>query len=142
MQFKKYPKKSIFSTNRRGDQSTTLKSQWKDFSEILINFAQYEREVIGERIHDKVAAAKRRGKYCGGVPPLGYDVDRDKKKLLVNPEEATLIQLIFRRYNQVGSAQKVAQELNKEGYKTKSWTTKKGLNEKEPNGIPRKYIAS
>jgi site-specific DNA recombinase len=58
---------------------------------------------------------------------LGYDVDRDKKKLLVNPEEAKLIQRIFRRYTQLGSAQKVAQELNEQGYKTKSWTTKKGI---------------
>ncbi len=97
------------------------------FLGILITFAQYEREVIGERIRDKVSAAKRRGKYCGGVPPLGYDVDRDQKKLLVNLEEAKLIQLIFRRYTQLASAQQVAQELNEQGYKTKSWTTKKGI---------------
>ena len=66
------------------------------FLGILITFAQYEREVIAERIRDKVAAAKRRGKYCGGPAILGYDVDREKKKLLVNPEEAPLIQHIYR----------------------------------------------
>ena len=62
------------------------------FLGILITFAQYEREVIAERIRDKVAAAKRRGKYCGGVPILGYDVDRENKKLLVNPDEARTVQ--------------------------------------------------
>ncbi|MFC1468134.1 recombinase family protein [Verrucomicrobiota bacterium] len=97
------------------------------FLGILITFAQYEREVIGERIRDKVAAAKRRGKYCGGVPPLGYDVDRDKKKLLVNPDEERLVQRIFKRYVQLGSAQQLGKELNKQGYRTKSWTTKKGI---------------
>ena len=105
---------------------STTDSTGRMFLGILITFAQYEREVIGERIRDKVAAAKRRGKYCGGPAVLGYDVDRENKKLLINQSEAPLIKLIFRRYTQVGSAKKVAQELNEQGYKTKSWTTKKG----------------
>lgn len=96
------------------------------FLGILITFAQYEREVIGERIRDKVAAAKRRGKYCGGVPPLGYDVERENKKLVVNQNEARLVGHIFKRYAQLGSARQVAKELNESGNKTKSWTTKKG----------------
>ena len=96
------------------------------FLGILITFAQYEREVIAERIRDKVAATKRRGKYCGGPAILGYDVDRDQKKLLVNPEEARLVQHIFRRYTQLAAAKSLAAELNKQGYRTKSWTTKKG----------------
>ena len=96
------------------------------FLGILITFAQYEREVIAERIRDKVAAAKRRGKYCGGPAILGYDVDREKKKLRVNPEEAPLIQHIFRRFTQLASAKSLAAELNEQGYHTKSWTTKKG----------------
>ena len=96
------------------------------FLGILITFAQYEREVIAERIRDKVAAAKRRGKYCGGVLILGYDVDRGKKKLLVNQEEARIVQYISRRFIQLGSARKLVQELNEQGYRTKSWTTKKG----------------
>ncbi len=73
-----------------------------------------------------MAAAKRRGKYCGGVPILGYDVDRDNKKLLVNPDEARTVQYIFRRFIQIGSAKKLGQELNEQGYRTKAWTTKKG----------------
>ena len=96
------------------------------FLGILITFAQYEREVIAERIRDKVAATKRRGKYCGGPAILGYDVDREQKKLLVNPEEARLVQHIFRRYTQLAAAKSLAAELNKQGYRTKSWTTKKG----------------
>ena len=96
------------------------------FLSILITFAQYEREVIAERIRDKVAAAKRRGKYCGGPAVLGYDVDRERKKLLVNPAEAPLVKHIFRRFTQLASARAVATELNRQGYRTKSWTTKKG----------------
>ena len=96
------------------------------FLGILITFAQYEREVIAERIRDKVAAAKRRGKYCGGPAILGYDVDRERKELLVNPEEAPLVKHIFKRFTQLGSAKALAAELNEQGYHTKSWTTKKG----------------
>ena len=96
------------------------------FLGILITFAQYEREVIAERIRDKVAAAKRRGKYCGGPAILGYDVDREQKKLLVNREESQLIKHIFRRFTHLASAKSLAAELNEQGYHTKSWTTKKG----------------
>ena len=97
------------------------------FLGILITFAQYEREVIAERIRDKVAAAKRRGKYCGGPAILGYDVDRERKKLLVNPEEAPLVKHIFRRFTQLASAKAHwPRRLNEQGYRTKSWTTKKG----------------
>ena len=96
------------------------------FLGVLITFAQYEREVIAERIRDKVAATKRRGKYCGGPAILGYDVDREQKKLLVNPEESPLVKHIFRRFTQLGAAKSLAAELNKQGYRTKSWTTKKG----------------
>ena len=96
------------------------------FLGILITFAQYEREVIAERIRDKVAATKRRGKYCGGPAILGYDVDREQKKLLVDPEEAQLVKHIFRRFTQLGSAKSLAAELNEQGYRTKSWTTRKG----------------
>ncbi len=96
------------------------------FLGILITFAQYEREVIAERIRDKVAAAKRRGKYCGGPAILGYDVDPEHKKLLVNPEEAPLVNHIFKRYTQLASAKALAAEINEQGYHTKSWTTKKG----------------
>jgi len=93
---------------------------------ILLSFAQFEREVTAERIRDKIAAEKRRGRYLGGVPPLGYDVDRERKCLVIAPDEAELVRLTFRRFLKSGSAVALARELNDEGHTTKSWTTKKG----------------
>jgi site-specific DNA recombinase len=107
-------------------QISTTDSTGRMMLNVLMTFAQYEREVIAERIRDKVAATKRRGKYCGGVPILGYDVDRENKKLIVNREEAKVVQYIFRRFIQLGSAKNLGKELNEQGYRTKSWTTKKG----------------
>jgi site-specific DNA recombinase len=103
------------------------------FMNLLMTFASYEREVIAERIRDKVAASKRRGMYMGGTPPLGYDVDREKKKLVVNDEEAVLVRRIFQRYLVLCSATALMRELNAEGLTTKSWTTKKGVKRK---GVP------
>jgi hypothetical protein len=91
---------------------------------ILLSFAQFEREVIGERIRDKFAASRAKGLWMGGIPPLGYDV-RDRK-LVVNPAEAELVRLIFRRFLDVGSALLLIRELNAQGYRTKSWTTQSG----------------
>ena len=91
---------------------------------ILLSFAQFEREVIGERIRDKFAASRKRGLWMGGCPPLGYDV-RDRK-LVVNEAEARLIRHIFERFLQVGSATLLVKELNAAGHRTKSWTTRDG----------------
>jgi site-specific DNA recombinase len=91
---------------------------------VLLSFAQFEREVIAERIRDKFRASRARGMWMGGTPPLGYDV-RDRK-LVVNENEAELVRLIFRRFLRVGSATKLAQELRHAGHKTKSWTTQDG----------------
>ena len=91
---------------------------------ILLSFAQFEREVIGERIRDKFAASRARGMWMGGMPPLGYDVV--ERKLVVNETEAELVRLIFRRFLRVGSATKLAQELRRAGHRTKSWTTQDG----------------
>ena len=91
---------------------------------ILLSFAQFEREVIGERIRDKVAASRKRGMWMGGVPPLGYDVRN--RKLVVNPAEAALVRLIFDRFLAIGSATVLAQELAEAGHRTKSWTTQSG----------------
>ena len=93
---------------------------------ILMTFAQYEREVIAERTRDKIAASKRRGKHCGGCPVLGYDADPDTKKLHINPEEAKLVKHIFNRYCELASAKSVARELNEQGFHTKTWKTRKG----------------
>jgi DNA invertase Pin-like site-specific DNA recombinase len=91
---------------------------------ILLSFAQFERELAGERIRDKFAASRRKGIFMGGHPPLGYDV-RDRK-LVVNPAEAELVRLIFRRFLDLGSALLLIRELNAQGYRTKSWTTQSG----------------
>jgi DNA invertase Pin-like site-specific DNA recombinase len=91
---------------------------------ILLSFAQFERELAGERIRDKFAASRRKGIFMGGHPPLGYDI-RDRK-LVVNPAEAELVRLIFRRFLDLGSALLLVRELNAQGHRTKSWTTQAG----------------
>ena len=93
---------------------------------ILLSFAQFEREVIGERIRDKIAAHKRRGKHTGGMPIFGYDVDREAKRLVVNAKEARLVRRIFKRFCELGSTTELAAELNRQGHRTKEWTTVKG----------------
>src|SRR5690242_11447149 len=91
---------------------------------ILLSFAQFEREVIGERIRDKIAASKKKGMWMGGVPPLGYRV-RDRKLLIVDGE-AEIVRAIFRRYAELGSVRLLKDELEARGIKSKSWTTASG----------------
>ena len=96
---------------------------------ILLSFAQFEREIIGERIRDKLAAQCRRGQWTGGYPVLGYDVDRSERtpKLVVNPEEATKVRRIFSLYLELKNLMPVVEELDKRGWKNKLWYSKKGL---------------
>ncbi|MFO0197362.1 MAG: recombinase family protein [Alphaproteobacteria bacterium] len=84
---------------------------------ILLSFAQFEREVIGERIRDKVAASRKRGIWMGGFVPLGYDV-RDRK-LLVNEAEAVLVRRIFQGFAELESCMKLVHALRAEGATTK-----------------------
>jgi hypothetical protein len=126
----------VFENNKASfvsitQQFNTTTSMGRLTLNILLSFAQFEREVTGERIRDKFAASRRKGIWMGGTPPLGYDV-RDRK-LIVNEKEAELVRLIFRRFLRVGSATKLAQELGRAGYKTKSWTTQDG---KQRRGKP------
>ena len=84
---------------------------------VLLSFAQFEREVIGERVRDKIAASKRKGIWVGGVVPLGYRcVD---KKVLVVPEEAEAVRTIFARYLAVGSVGALIEDLDRRGIRTK-----------------------
>jgi DNA invertase Pin-like site-specific DNA recombinase len=85
---------------------------------ILLSFAQFEREVIGERIRDKFAASRKRGMWMGGYVPLGYDV-RDRK-LIINEAEAATVRMIFKRFVAIGSATKLAKALVAESVRTKS----------------------
>lgn len=80
---------------------------------ILLSFAQFEREVIGERIRDKFAASRKRGMWMGGFVPLGYEVK--DRKLIVNVSEAALVRHIFERFIRVGSVTLVVRELQSEG---------------------------
>jgi site-specific DNA recombinase len=84
---------------------------------VLLSFAQFEREVIGERIRDKFRASRSRGMWMGGHPPLGYDVK--DRKLVVNETEAAIVRMIFERFVRVGSATTLAQSLAAEGVFTK-----------------------
>ncbi|GAB4119085.1 MAG: hypothetical protein Kow00104_01310 [Rhodothalassiaceae bacterium] len=84
---------------------------------ILLSFAQFEREVAGERIRDKIAASRRRGMWMGGHPPLGYDVK--DRKLVVNEAEAALVRHIFERFIQLGSVTLLVRELQAEGRTTR-----------------------
>src|SRR2546423_14689576 len=95
---------------------------------VLLSFAQFEREIIGERIRDKIAAQRRKGKWTGGVPVLGYDVDRTNPspRLVVNAAEAARVRQIFTMYIEHGSLLPVVQDLARRGWKTKSRITKGG----------------
>ena len=84
---------------------------------VLLSFAQFEREVIGERIRDKVAASRRKGIWMGGHPPLGYDVK--DRRLVVNEAEASTVQMIYERFCKVGSATTLARAMLQEGVTTK-----------------------
>jgi DNA invertase Pin-like site-specific DNA recombinase len=91
---------------------------------ILLSFAQFEREVIGERIRDKIAASKRKGMWMGGIPPLGYRAQGGK--LLVIDNEAEIVCDIFRRYAELGSVRLLKDELDARGIKSKSWMAASG----------------
>jgi site-specific DNA recombinase len=91
---------------------------------VLLSFAQFEREMISERTRDKIAAARRKGKWSGGMPILGYGVENTK--LIVDPLEAPMVRQIFEMYLERESLLAVVQELNARGWRTKQWKTKKG----------------
>ena len=85
---------------------------------VLLSFAQFEREVIGERIRDKFAASRRKGMWMGGWAPLGYDI-RDRK-LIVNEAEAETVRTVFTRFVRIGSATELARALAQEGVRGKT----------------------
>jgi DNA invertase Pin-like site-specific DNA recombinase len=87
---------------------------------VLLSFAQFEREVTGERIRDKIAASKRKGMWMGGTVPHGYYVH--ERKLLVSAEEAEQVRYIFARYLELGSTLKLVDDLAAKGIKTRQRT--------------------
>lgn len=118
-------------------QFNTTTSMGRLMLNVLLSFAQFEREVTGERIRDKIAAAKKKGLWMGGVPPLGYDVvDR---QLVVNQDEARVVRRIFAEMLTIGSPTVIAQRLADEGVTTKSWTTKTGVH-RAGTRMEKKYL--
>jgi DNA invertase Pin-like site-specific DNA recombinase len=105
-------------------QFNTTTSMGRLTLNILLSFAQFEREVIGERIRDKIAASKRKGMWMGGMPPLGYRAQDGK--LLVIESEAEIVRMIFRRYAGLSSVQLLKHELDARGIKSKPWMTTSG----------------
>jgi len=93
---------------------------------ILLSFAQFEREIISERTRDKIAAARRKGKWSGGRPILGYDVAPGGGKLLVNEAEAARVRSIFELYLDHQSLIETVKALDARGWTTKHWVTKEG----------------
>ena len=98
-------------------QFNTTSSMGRLTLNILLSFAQFEREVTGERIRDKIAASKKKGLWMGGQPPLGYDVQ--DRKLTVNPAEAKAVRSIFRRYLDLKSVRLLKADLDAEGIVSK-----------------------
>jgi site-specific DNA recombinase len=98
-------------------QFNTTTSMGRLTLNVLLSFAQFERELASERVRDKIAASRKKGKWTGGSIPLGYDTKH--KRLVVNPAEAKTVRLIFERYLALKSFQKVIDELNRHGIVTK-----------------------
>jgi site-specific DNA recombinase len=94
---------------------------------ILLSFAQFEREMIAERTRDKMRAARRKGKWIGGYPMLGYDVAPKGGSIIVNAAEASRVCEIFELYLELGSLIPVLDELDRRGWGMKTWTTRKGI---------------
>jgi site-specific DNA recombinase len=112
-------------------QFNTTHSMGRLTLNILLSFAQFEREIISERTRDKIASARRKGKYQHGKPILGYDfvpapAPFTGRRLVVNKTEAERVRRIFELYLEAGSILRVADECNSRGWTTKSWTTTAG----------------
>lgn len=91
---------------------------------MLLSFAQYERELTIDRVRDKIAESKKKGMWMGGFPPLGYDVKN--RKLLINKAESEIVKIIYNRFLETESCRKIADELNKAGHRTKVGKTNGG----------------
>ncbi len=93
---------------------------------ILLSFAQFEREIISERTRDKIWAARRKGKWMGGYPVLGYDPDSGQTRLVVNEAEAAQVREIFAVFLRRRLLIPTLEEIQQRGWRMKSWTTRKG----------------
>jgi site-specific DNA recombinase len=94
---------------------------------LLLTFAQFEREIISERTRDKKAASRQRGQWIGGYLPLGYDLDPPGGRLVVNEREVQQVRDIFCLFEKMRSLEATLEEVNRRGWKRKSWITRKGV---------------
>ena len=114
---------SLVSVTQQFDTSTA----WgRMVLNILVGFAQFEREMISERTRDKVAAARSRGKWTGGRPVLGYDVAPEGGRLMVNEDEAEKVRNIFGLYLAEESLAETARECGRRDWRQKEWTNRRG----------------
>jgi len=95
----------------------------------FLSFAQFEREVTGDRIRDKIAASKRKGMWMGGTVPLGYDVK--DRKLVVNPDDAKIVVRLFNLYLELGCVSKLKERLDQEGSRARRGRALRGSNREE-----------
>src|SRR5262249_53604495 len=107
-------------------QFNTATSMGRLVLNVLLSFAQFEREIISERTRDKVAATRRKGKWSGGRPVLAYDVDPHGYRLVVNEDEAVRVRTIFGLYLQHEALLPVVRELQRRGWVNKRWVTRAG----------------
>jgi site-specific DNA recombinase len=107
-------------------QFNTATSMGRLVLNVLLSFAQFEREIIAERTRDKMAATRRKGKWSGGMPVLGYDLDPRGRRLHVNEEEAERVRAIFTLYLEYQALLPVVQELAHRGWVGKCWRTRHG----------------
>ena len=105
-------------------QFNTTSSMGRLTLNVLLSFAQFEREVTGERIRDKIAASKKKGMWMGGNVPLGYDAS--ERTLVINPAEAETVRRIFALYRELGCVRRVKEEADRLGLRTKCSTTTNG----------------
>jgi site-specific DNA recombinase len=107
-------------------QFSTATSMGRLILNVLLSFAQFEREIISERTRDKIAATRRKGKWSGGTPILGYDVDLRITKLVINEAEAAQVRAIFELYLRRQVLRAVVEELHQRGWVNKRWRTRNG----------------
>jgi site-specific DNA recombinase len=107
-------------------QFNTATSMGRLVLNVLLSFAQFEREIISERTRDKIAATRRKGKWAGGHPILGYDIDPQRYRLVVNEAEAVRVRAIFDLYLEHEALLPVVPELARRGWTNKRWVTRAG----------------
>ncbi len=108
-------------------QFNTAQSMGRLMLNVLLSFAQFEREMVSERTRDKIAATRRKGKWTGGRCVLGYDLDHATKRLVINEAEANIVREVYARYLKLDSVHQVTQELNEKGILTKRVVSSAGV---------------